>query len=239
MQRSLAPAETQQRSNTRKLYQNILFLQPAEDSGCGAAEPRRMLYTILMISHISGLVLDISEKYAVVDVQGLGYKVYCATDTLAGLRLDSPASLHTYLAVREDALDLYGFPTSEEKDFFEMLISVSGIGPRSALGILSVATTGTLKQAIGTGDTSYLTKVSGIGRKTAEKVVLELRDKMRGHVSSKESSGALRAESDVVEALKSLGYSQNEARDALKEIPADIVGANARIKEALRILGGK
>ena len=192
-----------------------------------------------MISHITGTVIDISEKYAVVDVNGLGYKVYCATDTLGGLRVDSPASLHTYLAVREDALDLYGFITAEEKDFFEMLISVSGIGPRSALGILSVATTGTLKQAIGTGDTSYLTKVSGIGRKTAEKVVLELRDKMRAHVGTKESSGHLRAESDVMEALKSLGYSQNEARDALKEVPAEITGANARIKEALKILGGK
>lgn len=192
-----------------------------------------------MISHIRGTVIDISERYAVVDVQGLGYKVYCATDTLAGLRLESPASLHTYLAVREDALDLYGFPTSEEKDFFEMLISVSGIGPRSALGILGMATTDTLKQAIGTGDTSYLTKVSGIGRKTAEKVVLELRDKLRANVNMKETPHALRAESDVIEALKSLGYSQNEARDALKEIPADVIGANARIKEALKILGQK
>ncbi len=192
-----------------------------------------------MISHLSGTVIDISEKYAVIEVGGLGYKVSCATDTLAGLHIDSPASLHTYLAVREDALDLYGFATHEEKDFFEMLISVSGIGPKGALGILGATTIDTLKKAIGTGDTSYLTKVSGIGRKTAEKVVLELRDKMRAHVDMKETPGALRAESDVVEALKSLGYSQNEARDALKEVSAEIVGTNARIREALKILGGK
>ncbi len=192
-----------------------------------------------MIAHLSGTVILLTEKYAVVDTGGVGYKVYGSPDTLAELREDSPASLFTYLSVREDALDLYGFSTGEEKDFFELLISVSGIGPRSALGILSATTVDTLKQAIGTGDTSYLTKVSGIGRKTAEKVVLELRDKLRAHADMKETPGVLRAESDVVEALKSLGYSQNEARDALKEVPADVVGTNARIREALKILGGK
>jgi Holliday junction DNA helicase RuvA len=192
-----------------------------------------------MISHIRGTVIEIAEKYAVIDVAGLGYKAYCSVDTLAALRLDTEASLHTYLAVREDALDLYGFPSREEENFFEMLISVSGIGPRSALGILSVTTVDTLKKAIGTGDTSYLTKVSGIGRKTAEKVVLELRDKLRANVNIKESHQELRAESDIIEALKALGYSQNEARDTLKQVPDEILGTNARIKEALKILGGK
>jgi Holliday junction DNA helicase RuvA len=192
-----------------------------------------------MISHVRGTVLEVAEKYAVVEVGGLGYKVYCAVDTLAALRAGSETALHTYLAVREDALDLYGFPTSEEKGFFELLISVSGIGPRGALGILSVTTVDTLKKAIGTGDTSYLTKVSGIGRKTAEKVVLELRDKLRANVDQKETHHELRAESDVIEALKALGYSQNEARDALKAVADEHVGANARIKEALKILGGK
>lgn len=190
-----------------------------------------------MISHLRGTVIDLSEKYAVLDVQGIGYKVFASTDTLSRLRLEAEVSLHTYLAVREDALDLYGFDTSEEKNFFELLISVSGIGPKSALGILSTTSVDTLKKAIGTGDTSYLTKVSGIGRKTAEKVVLELRDKLRANVNMKETPGALRAESDIVEALKALGYSQNEVREALKEIPETIEGTNARIKEALKILG--
>ena len=192
-----------------------------------------------MISHLRGTIIEITEKYIVLDVQGIGYKVFCSTDTLAGLREGIEASLSTYLAVREDALDLYGFISNEEKGFFEMLISVSGIGPKGALGILGQTSVETLKQAIGTGDTSYLTKVSGIGRKTAEKVVLELRDKLRAHVTMKEGPGSLRSESDVVEALKSLGYSPNEARDTLKEIPDSIVGTNARTKEALKILGGK
>ena len=192
-----------------------------------------------MISHLSGTSIELSEKYAVLDVSGVGYKVYCSTETLGRLAAGEPASLHTYLSVREDALDLYGFGTLEERDFFELLISISGIGPRGALGILSATSVSTLKRAIATGDTSYLTKVSGIGRKTAEKVVLELRDKLRAHADTKENPHELRAESDVIEALKSLGYSQNEARDALKEVPAEIVGTNARIKEALKILGGK
>ena len=192
-----------------------------------------------MISHLTGTVIELSDKYVVIDVRGVGYKVYCATDTLATLREDAPASLFTYLAVREAALDLYGFTSSEEQNIFELLLSVSGIGPKSAISILSFTSVETLKKAIGTGDTSYLTKVSGIGRKTAEKVVLELRDKLRANVNMKENPGELRAESDVVEALKSLGYSQNEARDALKEVSSEIVGTNARIREALKILGTK
>jgi Holliday junction DNA helicase RuvA len=193
-----------------------------------------------MIARLTGKIIEIGEKYVVIDVSGVGYKVFCASDTLAQLSEDSQVSLHTYLAVREDALDLYGFGSLQEKNFFEMLITVSGIGPKSALGILSTTSIDTLAQAISTGDTSYLTKVSGIGRKTAEKIVLELRDKMRAHTSeTKETSGTLRVESDIIEALKALGYSQNEARDALKEIPQEISGTNARIKEALKILGKK
>ncbi len=198
-----------------------------------------MPYTSLMIARITGTVIDKGEKFAVVDVSGVGYKLYCSNDTLASLELDSLASLYTHLIVREDALDLYGFTSINDQGFFEMLISVSGIGPKSALGILNVASIDSLQQAIGTGDTSYLTKVSGIGRKTAEKIVLELRDKMRANVTMKESSGSLRAESDAVEALKALGYSQNEARDTLKEVPASITGTPARIREALKILGSK
>lgn len=192
-----------------------------------------------MISHLSGNVIQISEKYAVLDVHGVGYKVHCSPETLAGLNEEKEASLFTYLSVRENALDLYGFTSSDDLAFFELLLEVSGIGPKSAVSILSATSTETLTQAIGTGDTSYLTKVSGIGRKTAEKIVLELRDKLRAHVDQKETPGTLRTESDVVEALKSLGYSQNEARDALKEVPTEIVGTNARIKEALKILGRK
>lgn len=192
-----------------------------------------------MIASITGTVRNLTDKYAVIETGGIGYKVYLAPDALAGLTEGATTSLSTYLSVREDALDLYGFKSEDERVFFELLLSVSGIGPKSALSILGITTIQTLEQAIGTGDTSYLTKVSGIGRKTAEKIVIELRDKLRANVDMKEAPGALRAESDVVEALKSLGYSQNEARDALKNVSSDILGTNARIKEALKILGNK
>ena len=159
--------------------------------------------------------------------------------TLKTIAFGDNTALWTYTAVRENALDLYGFTTHDEMSFFELLLDVSGIGPKSALSILSLAPLDTLKRAIATGDTSYLNKVSGIGRKTAEKIIIELRDKLQAHKGEDGVPSTLRGESDIVEALKSLGYSQNEARDALKQIPSTIEGTNARIKEALKILGGK
>ncbi len=136
--------------------------------------------------------------------------------------------------MREDALDLYGFLTEEELNFFEMLISISGIGPKTALNVLNISTVSTLKRAISTNDTSHLTKVSGIGKKVAEKIVLELKDKVG---SSDENDISLRDEIDAVEALKALGYSQRDAREALKKVEKNIVKTGDRIKEALKILG--
>ena len=189
-----------------------------------------------MIGHLKGTLIHQDLKSIILDVSGVGYKIHTNTAVLNN-KTGEVLEFWTYLAVRENALDLYGFEKKEELDFFELLLTVSGIGPKSALGILSVATIETLKKAIATGDTSYLNKVSGIGKKTAEKIVIELRDKLHAHKGEGESSNLLRGESDVVEALKTLGYSQNEARDALKKVPNNIEGTNARIKEALKILG--
>ncbi len=190
-----------------------------------------------MIAYISGKIVQKTDKSIIISVGGVGYQVFVSIDVLAR----SPAvgetiELSTYLAVRENALDLFGFETIDEKNFFELLLSVSGIGPRSALSILSIAPMTTIKKAIGSGDTSYLTKVSGIGRKTAEKIVVELRDKLAA-LGHNDESGSLRGESDVLEALQSLGYSLNDSRNAVKQIDGAVVGTNARIKEALKILG--
>jgi len=134
-------------------------------------------------------------------------------------------------------MSMYGFLERQELELFEMLIGVSGIGPRSALQIMGLAGVETLKKAISSEDTSYLTKVSGIGRKTAEKIVLELKDKMGSAGGA--HHGELKEESDAVEALKSLGYSQSEAREALKRVGEKIKGTSGRIKEALKILGNR
>lgn len=189
-----------------------------------------------MIARIEGTVVHTTDKFIIIDVNGVGYKVSATGDTLSSCSLGEPVALWTYMAVRETSLDLYGFSTEEEQGFFEMLLDVSGVGPKSALSILAMASIDTLSKAIATGDTTYLNKVSGIGKKTAEKIVIELRDKLKAHNSKDGSQNNLRDEGDVIEALKTLGYSQSEARDALKQV-AHIEGTNARIKEALKILG--
>lgn len=191
-----------------------------------------------MISQVRGKIILKTDKFVVIDVGGLGYKVGVSVDTLARLKNKEEVSLWTHLHVREDALDLYGFLDQSELEFFEMLINISGIGPKSALGIIGVAPIETLKKAIASGDNSYLTKVSGVGRKTAEKIVLELRDKLSA-LGHKAEYGELSGELDATLALQSLGYSQNEARDALKKVDSSISDTSAKVKAALKILGGK
>ena len=186
-----------------------------------------------MISYIEGKIKLRGNKFLTIIANGLGYKVHALPDTLR--KSGDTAGLWTHLRVKEDALELYGFESYPELEFFETLIQISGIGPKSAMGILSIAPLDTIKKAIASGEISYLTKVSGIGKKTAERVIVELRDKM-GKLD--ESAGAaFKDDQDVMEALKSLGYSPAEAREAIKKIPDNITGVNARIKEALKMLG--
>jgi len=188
-----------------------------------------------MIGSIKGKIILKKDKFVIIETNGVGYKINISpSDSVLGKKIGEEVSFWTHLHVREDALDLYGFSNYIELEFFQMLLNVSGIGPRSALTILGIASTQTLKQAIGTGDISYLTKISGIGRKTAEKIVIELRDKM----SEEKSGGILQHELDALEALKSLGYSQHEAREALKKVTPN-TDTNKKIKEALKILSNK
>lgn len=193
-----------------------------------------------MIAHLSGTLLFASDRFIVIDVSGVGYKVRVTLDTLRMLRgkTEKEVSLWIHTIVREDVLDLYGFEHQAELDFFEMLISVSGIGPKSALGILNVAPVDHLKEAITAGDASALTKVSGIGSKSAQKIILELRDKLGGDIN--ETGGTvLGDERDAIEGLVALGYAERHAREALKNVLAETKGTSARIKEALKQLGKK
>ena len=149
-------------------------------------------------------------------------------------KLGSPITLWTHLAVRENSHDLFGFKEHEELLTFELLITISGIGPKTALGILNVASPATLRQAVASSDITYLTRVSGIGKKNAEKIVLELKNKLK----TKEDDMSLdaRSEGDALEALVSLGYSERDAREALKKVPKEVSGASERVKQALRAL---
>lgn len=188
-----------------------------------------------MIGYLKGVLLHKEGQTVILDVGGVGYAVHIGAETLAGLSAGDHTALWTHLAVRENSLDLYGFPARPDRDFFEQLISVSGIGPKSALAILNLAPTATLRNAIALGNTTYLTKVSGIGKKMAQKIVLELREKMTA--DGEDSPGASSDDGDVLEALVSLGYSARVAREALKEISAEKVGVNERVKAALVFLG--
>ena len=189
-----------------------------------------------MIGYIEGKTLAVDGKMVVVDVNGIGYRIFSTPEVLEALRpkAGEDIALWTHLSVRETALELFGFLRKEDRDFFELLITVPGIGPRSALAILSVSSIELLTSAITSRDTDYLTKISGIGRKTADKIVIELEGKII------ESSGGhigLRDEADALEGLKSLGYPEREVRQTLKKIPQSVVGTSERIREALKLLG--
>lgn len=190
-----------------------------------------------MISLVEGTIELKAEKFAIVTVSGVGYKIFVGPETLRKIpEKGRGVKLWTHQYVREDAIELYGFLTYAELEFFETLINVPGIGPKGGLGILGIAPLDTLKKAIAAGDTSYLTRVSGIGRKTAEKIVLELKDKLAGKGITVEAP-ELAEEADALEALVALGYSQREAREAIQRVPEEIKSAEKRVKEALKRLG--
>ena len=201
-----------------------------------------MEYDTYMIGHLKGTLIHQDLKSVILEVSGVGYKVFTNTASMISPKRSEGNKSYkegaitefwTYLAVRETALDLYGFSTKEELSFFELLITVSGIGPKSAMGILSIATLPNLRHAIATGDTSHLTKVSGIGKKNAEKIVIELKDKLVGLATDLSSS--VSGDVDALEALKSLGYGEREVREALKKV-TDIKDTGEKVKKALKLL---
>ena len=187
-----------------------------------------------MIAQIHGEITHKTEKFLIVETAGIGYKIFATSDLLSRAKLNEKIRIWTHLAVRENALDLYGFTSKEELDFFELLNTISGVGPKTAIGILNVATVGSLRKAISTGETAHLTKVSGIGKKIADKIVLELKGKLGNY---EETALGLKEEIDALEALKSLGYSHKDAREALKEIDQSLKTTSERIKAALKHLG--
>ena len=188
-----------------------------------------------MIITLEGKITFRGERFLILEANQVGYKVFVGPETLRKIPQNQGAvKIFTCQYQRENSTELYGFLSLAELDLFETLNNVSGVGPRTSLGILGVASLDMLKKAIAGGETSYLTKVSGIGRKTAERIVVELREKMgKGMENSKE----FQHEEDALEALHSLGYSFQEARVALAKVPQDITGAENRIKSALKVLG--
>jgi Holliday junction DNA helicase RuvA len=177
-----------------------------------------------MIRHIRGKVLEVGLVSAVVEVAGFGIEVRMSTPQ--ALAVGGEASLATHLVLRQDGLELYGFPDAADRDFFELILSVSGIGPKTALSVLRKAPRESLEGAIGMRDLAYLTKVVGLGKKSAEKMLVELADKVGPHSHSREDG-------EVFDTLVALGYTEREARKALQNIPEGVVGKDLRLKAAL------
>lgn len=192
-------------------------------------------YSRCMIGKLTGTFAGKSGDGSIlIDVGGVAYAVHTTLSAMEAFSRGPSVEAYTHLSVREDGMDLYGFPSQDELGFFRLLIGVSGVGPKTALGILNVADVKTLKNAIATGDTTYLTRVFGVGKKSAERIVVELRDKFaKEGYGGKGSAGE---DGDALDALIALGYSGEEARTALKAVAKE-GDASERLRKALQILG--
>jgi Holliday junction DNA helicase RuvA len=186
-----------------------------------------------MIGSIKGKISHKGATFLIVDAGSVGYKIFVTPLLLTAAKLNEEINLVIHTYVREDQITLYGFPTLPELEFFELLLTVSGVGPKSALGIMSLARVDMIKSAIVSEDPSVFTKVSGIGRKTAERVIVELKEKLKDQASA---APMAREQSDAMDALIGLGYSQQEARDALKNVPKEVADLQTKIKLALKAL---
>jgi Holliday junction DNA helicase RuvA len=191
-----------------------------------------------VIAFVQGRVATIGTDSAVLEAGGVGYRIFCGPSTLSGLKEGVTVRLFTHHLVREDQQALYGFRTGEELGFFELLTTVTGVGPKVALAICSSRPVTDLQLAIFQGDEGVLTAVSGVGKKLAARIVLELKEKVSA-AGALGGGAAGSAESEVVAALQSLGYSASEARESARGAVAALpVGASLeeRVKAALRVL---
>jgi len=212
----------------------------------------------IMISSLEGKITLRAEKYIILEVNGVGYKVWCGEKTLSKLPqigasvnpvnsskagtaepLVNRVKLFTFLSVKETAWDLFGFLTVAEIELFELLISISGIGPKTAAGILSGASVDDLQEAIILGDETILARVSGIGKKVAQKIVIELKSKIKKLSKASGDKFSMIDEIEIIDALVTLGYRISEAREAIKQVPLEVRGVENRVREALRRLGKK
>jgi len=193
-----------------------------------------------MISYLRGRIINKSLNYAILEVAGVGYQIYAGENFLNELKVGIEIEVYTHHQVREEASDLYGFKTMEDLELFTLLLTVSGVGPKSALGVISMASANDIKEAIIRGDANLLTKVSGIGKKTAERVVLELKTKIlrSGGAAITINSSSLIG-SDEIDALMSLGYTLNDARSALNLIDPTLTDSGERVKAALKKMAKK
>ena len=189
-----------------------------------------------MYDYIKGKLARKAENYAVVEANGVGYKIITTKSSLANVK-DGEVIFYTYLYVREDIFDLYGFSTTEERAAFELLISVNGVGPKAAIAILSCVTASELAIAIVTNQPKVITVAQGVGNKMAQKIILELKDKIKNQdiKPSNYSAAPIPEEDDTINALVALGYNQAEIITALRDVPQEY-SVEEKIKYGLKNL---
>ncbi len=191
-----------------------------------------------MYHYITGSVKFIEEQWIVLDNQGMGYSLFTSANTIKQVFINKETTLFTHLYVREDQLTLYGFISRQELELFESLIKLSGVGPKAALSILSLGEVDHLKRAIVNEDSKYIAMASGIGKKTAEKIIIELKDKIKGDflMPSKESIHTRQGQSydAVMEVMASLGFSASEVRKAMQKIDSTDLSEEQIISQLLR-----
>lgn len=191
-----------------------------------------------MIATLKGKISELSTNLVVIDVNGVGYGVLVTTEDHGRLSLDKDYKLYIYEHIREQSHDLFGFSNIDTKKLFEQLLSVNGVGPKMALNILSIGSTNAVRGAIASGDAKYITGANGVGKRVAERVIIELKDKVGLTGVDLESTGILQGESfamqdEAVQALVALGYDAVDASKALKGVDATLP-IESRIKAALR-----
>ncbi|HDQ22923.1 MAG TPA: Holliday junction branch migration protein RuvA [Candidatus Uhrbacteria bacterium] len=189
-----------------------------------------------MISYLKGKISYIGTNFVEVINNDIGYKVFVAGEILSKFKIGREIEVFCFQNVKEDALDLYGFDSREKLYLFEKLVGVSGIGPKTALGVLALATVEEIESAIIRGDASILTKVSGIGKKTAERIVLELKNKFGKGKELPAPSQFQSEDADVIDGLIGLGYPADQARMALRQVDKNL-NADEKIKACLKLLG--
>lgn len=190
-----------------------------------------------MIASLRGQLQAVRADSLIVDVGGVGFQVNVPRSLIEQIgHVGQTVELHTHLVVRETELTLYGFAAPEELELFSVLIGVTGIGPRTALAALSVFSPETLRGIVSQGDAVALTRIPGVGRKTAQRLVIDLRDRL-GQAAEAWAAAPTSADTEVINALTALGYSVVEAQTAVGNVPAETTELNERILAALRYLG--
>ncbi|MFZ5365016.1 MAG: Holliday junction branch migration protein RuvA [Patescibacteria group bacterium] len=191
-----------------------------------------------MLSFIRGTIKNKGENFVILERNDLGYKIFINKKLLADLNSGDPAEFYLFENIREDADDLFGFLTFEELGLFEKLISVNGVGPKTALNVFAAYSVPQILSAIANGRAEVFDEVPGLGKKTAERIVLELKNKIE-YLEGVTPAEAGPINNDTIEALMTLGYSKQQAREALSQVSKDIKDSGEQLKAALKILGGR